>query len=99
MASQISTAYLFTTISDIDEEEIERTIHRAEGVLKKMALEAGYSNLYSMKDLKQCDRLLLYLRLYALQSWDNADNAINFFSVDNMKKMLSSVEQSFGTCS
>lgn len=91
--------YYIITDSDIDNSEIARTLDRGQGVLKKMAYKAGIQALYSMKDCGQCERLLLYLRLYGIETWDNADGAVNFFSEEDMKQLLSSVEQSFGICS
>lgn len=91
--------YYTTTNSDIDTEEITRTLDRGQGILKKMALEAGYANLYSMRDCGECDRLLLYLRLYAIESWDNADGAINYFEIGDMRRLLTGVQEYFGTCS
>ena len=91
--------YYITTGSDIDSTEITRTLDRGQGVLKKMAIKAGIQSLYSMRECGQCERILLYLRLYGIETWDNTDGAVNFFSIEEMKQLLSSIEQSFGVCS
>jgi len=95
---QVIGPALYYTLGDIDSAEITKVLDKGQAVLGKLALEAGYSSLYSMRDCKQCERMLLYLKLYAIESWDNTDNALNFFTVDQMKELLNSVEQLFGLC-
>lgn len=99
MAKLYGSLYYTNTTSDIDAEEITRTLDRGQGILKKMALEQGYATLYSMRNCGSCDRLLLYLRLYAIESWDNTDGATNYFSEEDMRKLLAGVQEYFGTCS
>lgn len=89
---------LFFTISDIDPDEITRTLEHGQAIMGKMALKAGYANLYSMRDCEQCQRMMLYLKLCAIESWDNGDNAQNYFTLKQMRELLSSVEQLFGLC-
>lgn len=46
----------------------------------------------------QCLTMELYLYLYAIQSWDVAPNAINFFDQHALMKLMSKVEQMFYIC-
>ena len=89
---------LYTTISDIPIAEIEHALERAKKVISSLAIENGYARLYSMHQPEPCDRLLLYLYLYAMESWDNSANAENYMTVNQMKQILSEVEQYFGLC-
>lgn len=90
--------YIQTTISDIDSDEITRTLTRGQAVMGKLALAAGYANLYSMRDCSQCERMMIYLKLYAIESWDNGEKALNYFTLEQMRQLLNSVEQLFGLC-
>jgi len=97
-------AKLYTTISDIPNEELTTAMDRAKKVISQLAIDNGFARLYSMrkpsgcKPSSQCNRTLLYMYLYAIELWDNTPNAQNYITVDQMKMILSAVEQYFGIC-
>lgn len=84
-----------TTIS-ID--EINQVLDKGRKLLADITIAAGYADSYKMQDDSQCIRLLLYLYLYAIESWDTSYNASNFYDQKTLIKLLSQVEQLFYIC-
>lgn len=79
--------------------EINNVLAKGQGLLADMAIAAGYEKLYFLAQSDPCKRNILYLYLYALESWDSTtDEAQNFMTLLQLKKILSAVEQLFCDC-
>lgn len=85
----------YTTISTI---EISSVIKRGTSLMGDLSIDAGYAKLYAMKKRKPEERRLLYLYLYAISSWDVTDLAWNYYGQEQLKILLSAVEQLLRNC-
>lgn len=86
---------IYRTTTTVSLDEINQVLNKGQQLLADMAIVAGYAELYRMNDETVCTRLQLYLYLYAIQNWDVTPNALNWFSQDQLVRMMSKVEQLF----
>lgn len=95
----VNNPYIYTDNNvSITSAEITQTLTRGKTLLADMAISAGYEKLYLLEKSNPCPRTLLYLYLYALEQWVNTDGAENFMTLQQLKKLLSAIEQLFCDC-
>jgi len=83
------------TTTNIDPAEISMVLDKGLKLLSDLAIDAGYASLYDLKNEGVCTMKLLYLYLYAIQSWRTEDQAMNYMTQDDLISLLSRVEQLF----
>ncbi len=84
------------TTTTVSVAEIAQVLDKGQKLLADMVIDSAYAQLYRMPEpTVLCLRLRIYLALYAIQSWNTAPNAMNFFDQAHLIKMMSFVEQQF----
>lgn len=86
------------TTTTISTDEITQTLNKGKQLLADLGIAAGYVDVFKLKDAGLCTRLQLYLYLYALESWDSAAKAMNYFEQRQLIHILSKIEQLFYIC-
>lgn len=66
--------------------------------MTRLAIDGGWKRLYDMKESDRVNRLYLYLIQYALESWDDADLAINFMTETEMISLCSKAGNIITSC-
>jgi len=79
-------------------EEIDKVLKKGQQLMGDMGIEAGYRKLYSAPDTQACNRTLLYLYCYAIETWQNCEDGTNYMCEEQLIKLLSEVEQLFYIC-
>lgn len=88
--------YVIITTTTISQAEIAQVLDKGQKLLADLSINAGYADLYHTKPANSIStRLQLYLALYAIQSWNVANNTMNFFDQAHLIKLMSMVEQLF----
>lgn len=91
-------ATLYKTITTVSQAEITQVLLKGQQLMADLAITSGYQRMYGERDPGKCLKLQLYLYLYAIQSWNPAFNAINYFDQAHLISMMSKVEQMFYIC-
>lgn len=99
-SSQWRTAspWVLKTTTTINVAEITQVLTKGKQLLADLAIAGGYASLYHLDDNGKYIRVLLYLYLYAIESWDTTAQAMNFFDQNHLIGLLSKVEQLFYIC-
>lgn len=98
MQAVVKLVIIYHTTTNISLTEIAQVLVKGQMLLADMALTNGYHLQSGEKPTCVCLELELYLMLLAIQSWDPAANAINYFDQPSLIKLLSKVEQLFYIC-
>lgn len=88
----------YKTTLTIPATEIVQVLDKGQRLLADLALTMGYQQIQGEKISCQCIALQLYLYLYAIQTWDQTPNAINYFDQFALIRIMSKVEQLFYIC-
>lgn len=91
-------AKLYHTTTIIPVEEIQAVLTKGQKLLGDMGIDAGYAELFGTSDDQGCNRRLLYLYMYALESWVTCTDGVNFMCESQLTKILSEIEQLFYVC-
>lgn len=91
-------AKLYKTDTTISLDEVKRVLDRGQRLMADLAIDAAYKKLYGLYDDLTCIRRLLYLYLYAIDSWVTCEDGNNYFTQCQLMDMLSEVEQLFIIC-
>jgi hypothetical protein len=89
---------LYQTYTTIPTDEVSSTITNGENLLWNLAISAGYNTLYDLVNTNKTERILLYLYLSAIETWDVTALAWNYFDQDQLTGLLSGVQQLLWAC-
>ncbi len=91
-------AKIYNTVTTIPVEEIQRVLDKGQKMMGDMAIEAGLKKIYGMGEKDGCQRRLLYMYCYAIESWLVCTDGVNYMCEKDLINLLSAVEQMFYTC-